>query len=200
MTATNRQKKLLTFFGIRFAPNISTGAAGWEISSLFSDERNREKWRRYLYLTNDFDFDSSIPAKFDLSELEALVIPEDWSSSTERQKVYNDIIGTVMSDGSPFDDPEPELIFPQRKFVFTGKFHFGERDACQNAITERGGLAPSQKNISREIDFLVIGEGGSKAWKRGSYGNKIEAAILSRREHGKPAIISEKHWIKELTK
>ncbi len=200
MTATNRQKKLLTFFGVRFSPYISTGAAGWEISSLMSDERNREKWRRYLYLTNDFDFDSPIPAEFDLSELDTLVLPEDWSSSGERRKVYNDIVGKEMSDGSPFDDPQPEVIIPQRKFIFTGKFDFGEREACRNAVIERGGLAPSQKNISREIDFLVIGTSGSSSWKRGTYGNKIEGAILSRREHGKPAIISEKHWITELTK
>lgn len=200
MTATNRQKKLLTFFGVNFSPKISVGAAGWEINSLMSDESNREKWRRYLYLTNDFDSDSPIPVNFDQTELETLVIPSDWSPSAERQKVLDDIVCTIMSDGSPFDDPQPQIIFEHHKFVFTGKFDFGERNVCQNAVMERGGLAPSQKNISREIDFLVIGTGGSKAWKRGSYGNKIEAAILCRREHGKPAIISEEHWIEELTK
>jgi len=199
MTATNRQKKLLTFFGIRFAPNISTGAAGWEISSIMNEERNRERWRRYLYVTKDFDSDSSLPIKFDPAELENAVIPVDWSASDERQKIYDDIVWQVMSDGSPFDDPAPKVIFRQHSFVFTGKFDFGTREVCQIAVTERGGSAPSQNNISREIDFLVIGSSGSKAWKRGSYGNKIEAAILSRREHGTPAIISEKHWIDGLT-
>ena len=200
MNATNRQKKLLTFFGVRFSPNISTGAAGWEIGSIMDDERNRERWRRYLYVTKDFDSDSSLPVRCSSQELEAVEIPEEWSASGEMQKFRDEIVGQVMSDSSPFDDPPPEIEFRKHNFVFTGTFDFGTRAACQNAVTERGGFAPSQKNISREIDYLVIGLGGSKAWKRGSYGNKIEAAILSRREHGTPAIISEEHWAECLAK
>jgi NAD-dependent DNA ligase len=200
MTATNRQKKLLTFFGIRFSPNISTGAAGWEIGAIMEDEKNRERWRRYLFLTRDFDSDSPILAKYDPAELEAVNIPEDWSASDEMQKFHDEIVGQEMSGGAPFDDPAPSIDFAGHSFMFTGKFEFGTRKACQNAVTERGGSAPSQKSVSREIDYLVIGSGGSKAWKRGSYGNKIEAAVLSRREHGSPAIVSEEHWSAELTK
>lgn len=65
-------------------------------------------------------------------------------------------------------------------------------------MTERGGKAPSTKTVTVEIDYLVIVAKGSAAWKRGAYGNKIEAAILHRRQHGSPAIISEAHWIESL--
>lgn len=200
MTATNRQKKLLTFFGIRFSPNISTGAAGWEIGALMADQENRMRWCRYLYLTRDFGSDSAVPAHYDPDELAAVEIPEDWDASEAIQKLRDEIVGEEMSDGSPFDDPAPEVEFSGHNFMFTGKFDFGTRTACQTAVTDRGGAAPSQKSVSREIDYLVIGTGGSKAWKRGSYGNKIEEAIISRREHGTPAIISEEHWSTELTK
>lgn len=200
MHATNRQKKLLSFFGIRFSPNISTGAAGWEIGAIMDDDANREKWRRYLYLTKDFGSDSPVPVDYDRDALEAVEIPEDWSSSDEIQKLHDEIVGQELSDGSPFDDPAPDIAFSGHSFMFTGKFDYGTRKACQTAVTERGGSAPSKKSVSREIDFLIIGVGGSKAWKRGSYGNKIEAAILSRREHGTPAIVSEADWTAQLTK
>jgi len=49
--------------------------------------------------------------------------------------------------------------------------------------------------VSADLDFLVIGTQGSRAWKRGSYGRKIEKAIFLRRENGKPAILSEDHCI-----
>jgi hypothetical protein len=49
--ATNRQKKILRFFRVPFGPTISVGAAGWEISTIMSDEEQRLRWRRYLFLT-----------------------------------------------------------------------------------------------------------------------------------------------------
>ncbi len=200
MNATNRQKKLLTFFGIRFSPNISTGAAGWEIAAILDDEDNREKWRKYLFLTKDFDSDSSLPLAFDPAELEKVVIPEDWSASEQMRKFQDEIVSQEMSSGAPFDDPAPQIEFEGRSFMFTGKFSFGSRNACQSAVTNRGGIAPSQKSVTREIDYLVIGTEGSNSWKRGSYGNKIEAAVLARREHGTPAIVSEEHWASQIAK
>ena len=194
MSASNRQKKLLTFFGIRFSPNITLGAAGWEIGSILDDEDNRERWRKYLYLTKDFSSDSPVPVPYDTDALKALVIPDDWSASDELQKLHDEIVGQEMSDGSPFDDPAPEVTFNGNSFMFTGKLEYGTRKVCQNMVIEQGGSAPSHKSVSKEIDYLVIGSGGSSAWKRGSYGNKIEAAILARREYGSPAIISEDHW------
>ena len=55
--ASNRQKKLLRFFKVSFHPNISAGAAGWEIAAIMSSEDCREQWRRYLFPTSDFDSD-----------------------------------------------------------------------------------------------------------------------------------------------
>ena len=69
---------------------------------------------------------------------------------------------------------------------------------CEEAIVARGGKIKGKAGVSQETDYLVIGEEGSKAWKQDNYGRKIEAAIVSRREHGKPAIISEEHWAEAL--
>ncbi len=198
MEATNRQKKLLSFFGIQYAPNISTGAAGWEIGGVMADDANRERWRRYLYLTKDFSSDSPITLEFDNAELERIQIPDDWSSSEEMQKIKDEIVAEDMPDGSPFDHPAPDIEFSGHSFIFTGKLDFGTRKLCQEAVVKRGGIASSQKSVTQKIDYLVIGSGGSKAWKRGSYGNKIEAAIVSRREYGTPAIISETDWMEQM--
>ena len=58
LRASNRQKKLLRFFEVPFSANISAGAAGWEIATIMSSEECRERWRRYLFLTRDFDSDT----------------------------------------------------------------------------------------------------------------------------------------------
>jgi NAD-dependent DNA ligase len=200
MKATNRQKKLLSFFKVRYSPNISAGAAGWEIGAIMQDEECREHWRRYLYLTKDFDSDSPALKPFDEAQLQSVEIPEDWSASEAMQQFRDEVIAGELADSSPFDQPQPAVEFTGKSFMFTGKFSFGTRKECQTAVVERGGYAPSQKSVCRETDYLVIGTEGSKTWKRGSYGNKIEAAILSRREHGTPAIISEEHWVSQIGK
>lgn len=75
--ASNRPKKLLNFFGVRFGADISTGAAGWEIEWLMSDESKRDRWRRYLYLTLDFDSDSDELKPFTDNQLTTLIIPDN---------------------------------------------------------------------------------------------------------------------------
>ena len=194
MTASNRQKKILRFFGINFADNISSGAAGWEIGSLFHDPSNELAWNKYLYLTNDFCRDSDQLASFDKEQLDKAELPDDWTLSEAASEYRKEIISEEMPHGSPFDDPAPVIDFADKTFMFTGKFDFGDRSACQAAVEARGGRAPETKTITTDIDYLVIGTAGSKAWKMGAYGNKIEKAILLRREQGAPAIISEDHW------
>ena len=198
MTATNRQKKLLRFFGIKFSHNISSGAAGWEIGSIFSDPENELAWNKYLFLTKDFSGDSDQLSTFDRTQLDALELPQDWTASAADSQYRSDIVASEISDGSPFDSPEPEIEFRGKSFMFTGKFTFGGRSACQRAVESRGGFAPDTKTVVPEIDYLVIGTDGSKAWKMGAYGNKIEKAILLRRERGTPAIASENHWVQAL--
>ena len=198
MTATNRQKKLLRFFGIKFAHNISSGAAGWEIGSIFNDPENELAWNKYLFLTKDFSGDSDQLTAFERTELDSLELPQDWTASASASQYRSDIVASEISDGSPFDSPEPEIEFRDKSFMFTGKFTFGDRSACQGAVESRGGAAPDTKTVVPEIDYLVIGTDGSKAWKMGAYGNKIEKALLLRRERGTPAIISENHWVQAL--
>ncbi|MCX6873579.1 MAG: BRCT domain-containing protein [Verrucomicrobia bacterium] len=188
--ASNRQRKLLRFFEIPFGPNISAGAAGWHIGWLMADEPSRERWERYLYLTGDFDSTSDQLMPFAPAQLEAVRIPAGWNSEQAR----SDVAAKIMTEQTPFDFPQPEVHFAGQVFIFTGKFEFGSRKQCQDAVIACGGKAPDSKSVSHDVDYLVIGTQGSPRWKRGSFGNKIENGILARRDFGSPAIISEDHW------
>lgn len=196
--ASNRQKKLLRFFKVPFSPNISAGAAGWEIAGIMSSEEGREQWHRYLILTSDFASDTDILKPFDMAALRAVQIPAGWSSSDALRHFRDELVADILNDESPFDRPQPKVLFTKRTFMFTGKFTFGTRKACQEAVIAHGGSAPDLKSVSYLIDYLVIGTEGSKTWRKGTYGNKIEDAILSRRDSGTPAIISEEHWVAAL--
>lgn len=194
MTASNRQKKLLRFFFVPFSPNISDGAAGWEIDALMHSEANRDLWKKYLFVTSDFDSDTDELKPFDRSALESVVVPDGWDQLAEIRRVRDEVVASEMADGSPFDNPQPPVTFTGCTFVFTGNFAFGSKSDCHAAVEKLGGRASDSKSVSANVDFLVVGTKGSKTWKHDSYGNKIQGAILARRERGNPAIISEEHW------
>lgn len=189
--ATNRQKKVLKFFGVQFHKFISSGAAGWEIGTIFADEYNAEKWRRYLFLTKDFSAESEELLPYQKDELEHAQVPKDWNAKKAAQAFREEMVDHILANESPYDTPQPDISFFRHRFCFTGKFDFGPRKTCEDLIREKGGIPA--KGVSGSLDFLVIGTQGSPAWRRGSYGNKVEKAIVIRREHGKLAIISEDH-------
>ncbi len=193
--ATNRQKKILRFFKVPFGPRLSAGAAGLEIAALMRDDLNLGKWKKYLYLTRDFDSDSDQLKPFSPSDLDQTEVPEDWSAGEAGAEFREHLVEKMLSEQSPFDDPPPPISFRDKTFMLTGEFEYGSRKDCQRAVTARGGLISDQKKVSHRIDFLVVGSIGNKGWKKGSYGNKIESAVLARREFGTPAIVTEEHWV-----
>ena len=107
-----------SFFGIHFSPNISNGAAGWEIANLFADDDLREWWRKYLYLTKDFDSDTDQLKPFDQDELNAVVIPDDWHSSDEMQKFKDELVANLLenNNNAPYDNPQPLIKFSGSTF------------------------------------------------------------------------------------
>ena len=153
--ATNRQKKVLRFFDIPFGPNLSIGAAGLTIEELMADKDNREKWKKYLFLTQDFDSDSDELKSFSPADLAAVKVPEGWSGSEAIENFKEELAAKIVREESPFDHPQPEVVFTGKSFLFTGNFKFGERKDCQKAVELRGGNASDQKQASHLIDYLV---------------------------------------------
>jgi hypothetical protein len=192
--ATNRQRKVLRFFGVDHSPELTSGAANWEIGLLLGGLVQRDRWRRYVYLTGDLEHDSDELRSFTDEELDAVVLPPGWTVSIARAAYHEELIADELAHGAPFDHPPPPIAFEGRHFLFTGKFAFGSRNACEAAVIERGANAKRLRRPTRETDFVIVGHEGSAAWKREAYGTKIEEAVLLRRLHGRPAIVSETVW------
>lgn len=95
----------------------------------------------------------------------------------------------------PLTEPS-EIVFGGRVFVFTGRFAIGTRDQCIQETVSRGGLTIN--NVTRKVDYLVIGEIGSRDWATASWGRKIEHVQALAQSGHTVAIISEQFWAKHL--
>lgn len=93
-------------------------------------------------------------------------------------------------------DKDPEIIFQDKAFCFTGKFNFGTRKDCVNEVTKRG--ASFIDDITHKTDFLVIGSIINPSWAHSSFGRKIESAVIVRQRFNKLVIISEQQWLDAL--
>lgn len=97
----------------------------------------------------------------------------------------------------PLCRPAPAIEFAQKIFCFTGKFNSGSRDWCQAQVAHRKGSCAS--NITKKLNYLVIGEIGSRDWLHSTHGLKIQKAI-DYRDSGVPLhIISEQHWFDQIS-
>jgi NAD-dependent DNA ligase len=93
-----------------------------------------------------------------------------------------------------FDDV-PRVEFPGCTFCLTGEFVFAPRDVCAVEIEKRGGTVG---NVTKRLRYLVVGGLGSKEWKHGSFGNKIEKAMKYKRDGAAILIVREDQWAASL--
>lgn len=83
----------------------------------------------------------------------------------------------------------PEIVFPGRKFVFTGDSYKASRDALFELVKEKGGLPLTA--VSKQTDYLIVGNAGNPCWAFSCYGRKIEKAMFLRKQGAKVQIIGE---------
>lgn len=103
---------------------------------------------------------------------------------------------TTRAPNFPFCHPEPKILFAGKTFTLTGGFDYGTRGECESAIVARGGKIA---RLSGSVDYLVVGAKGSRAWKHGDYGQKINKAVRWRDEGKGLAIVTEARWRSALT-
>jgi len=101
-----------------------------------------------------------------------------------------------LSTTLPLCQPAPPVEFCGSSFVVTGTFAYGARASVTEAIRARGGDV--KPTVTKKVDYLVIGEIGSQAWKHSSWGRKIEAAVALREQGARLRIVSEPHWVAQL--
>jgi len=105
--------------------------------------------------------------------------------------------GTVdgLSTRLPLDEGT-EVAIEGKVFCLTGVFLAGKRSAIESQIERIGGLLSS--NVTKKIDYLVIGTLSSRDWRYSSHGRKIEKAVAYRDEGIELRIISEEMLIESL--
>jgi len=96
----------------------------------------------------------------------------------------------------PFDAPQPPLEFDNHIFVLTGKFAYGTRHECTEAILDLGGWV--RPTVLKDTDFVVVGTLASSDWAHASYGRKIETALQWKQQGAGVKIVSEDHWAEYL--
>lgn len=73
---------------------------------------------------------------------------------------------------------QPEIIFGDRQFVFTGESRRAGRDAMAARVSEKRGL--SHDRITLDTDYLVVCDEGNQHWAFCCYGRKVEKAFQLR--------------------
>ncbi len=92
-------------------------------------------------------------------------------------------------------DSDIQLIYPGSLFCLTGQFAYAERAQCEEIILSKGGIVG---NVTKKLNYLVVGERGDVEWKHGSLGTKI-AKALDYKERGIPIkIVPERIWAPSL--
>lgn len=103
-------------------------------------------------------------------------------------------VGQGLTSEIPLNDPAPDVLFRGRGFCFTGTFVFGKRAKCADLVESLGGV--HSKNVTLDLDYLVVSHRVTPDWRHRSYGAKILKAMEYRDQRGRPlAIISERQLI-----
>lgn len=88
-------------------------------------------------------------------------------------------------------DRSATIAFPGALFCLTGDFVYAPRGHCEEVIVKRGGAVGG---VTKKLTYLVVGGLGSKEWKHGSFGTKIEKAIEYKRQGCPILIVHEDQW------
>ena len=96
----------------------------------------------------------------------------------------------------PLTKPVPQILFEGKSFCFTGKFAYGLRKDCEKAVELRGGVIAD--NVTKKLDYLVIGLMGNEDWAHSIFGRKIQKAIDYNEKNATIAIIGEDDWANAL--
>lgn len=100
-------------------------------------------------------------------------------------------LSPVFNSISCICEDNPDILFKEKRFCFTGPAASGKRKYLAAAVEQLGGFSHNKAVI--ELDYLVIGAQASPAWIYSTYGRKIEA-VMQRKEkkpHCQTQIIRE---------
>jgi len=74
-------------------------------------------------------------------------------------------------------EENPNVIFSNKTFLFTGKMLWGSRPQMKSFLEARNGRLSASKVITDDIDYLILGEDPQKGWTTLTGGNKLKRAF-----------------------
>lgn len=95
--------------------------------------------------------------------------PEELEQDKLIDALHRIIDPTWCTDGEIIDE------IKGKTFCLTGDFLFGSRKQVQDHLVSLGGI--SKSNVSRNLDYLIIGTEGSEEYAYGNYGSKVKKAM-----------------------
>ena len=84
---------------------------------------------------------------------------------------------------------DPNIIFKDRTFCVTGILKRESRVSLKSKIIKLGGVPVD--NLSKSVDYLIVGDNGNPAWAFSCYGRKVEKAINMRKDGHNIVLVHE---------
>jgi len=84
----------------------------------------------------------------------------------------------------------PDIEFQDKHFILTGKSSKATRKELEKIIKNAGGFI-NFKSVTKETNYLIVGNDGNQCWAFSTYGRKVESAIELRKQGFKMMIIQE---------
>lgn len=140
----------------------------------------------------------------DLKKLFSDIILDNIITVEERESLLKFLIDISASPNSkPIVEGiftiNPEIIFPNKNYLFTGNLVYGSRSKAQDKVIELGGNC--LKSLTLKTNYLVVGSLGSDDYKFSRFGTKIEDALKYNREKGVEInIIKEQDFVGAIIK
>jgi len=102
------------------------------------------------------------------------------------RKVKNEIIGVNIQGVCTSD---PNIDFTSKTFCFTGISQRAKRSEIASEINNLGGIF--KNSVTKNIDYLIVGDNDNPCWAFACYGRKVENAIKLRKQGSRIQIIHE---------
>jgi len=93
-----------------------------------------------------------------------------------------------------FEDEVDEILHRDKCFCFTGKFVSGARGAVESTAIKLG--ANIKNDVTKDLNYLIIGTLASSDWRYSSHGKKIEKALKYKEKGQNILIVGEREWLK----
>lgn len=101
-------------------------------------------------------------------------------SLTEQKQYYNKPSKQVTHEKITLNSTTETVQVKGKSFCLTGDFKYGQKTDVELFILARGGQIVT--NITRQLDYLIIGAYGSPLWAYGNYGTKVKKVLEHRRD------------------